>query len=78
MQRFIDWYLAVVSARVLDWNRIHTRLWSWRKLVEGLFTEVWVQLREPIGDIEVPKEAISNLNLMRQGEDVIFLELRGG
>ena len=46
-------------------------------MVEGLFTEVWVGLREPIKDVEFHKEALSNLNLMGQGEDMIFQEPLG-
>lgn len=64
----------VVSAWVLAGNRIHTHLRSRRKLLEGLFTQVLVGLREPIRDVEAPKEAINNYDLVGQGEDLVFLE----
>ena len=38
---------------------------------------LWVGLREPIKDVEFHKEALSNLNLMGQGEDMIFQEPLG-
>lgn len=35
-------------------------------------------VKRPIKNVEAPEEAISNLNLMGQGEDVVFLESSGG
>lgn len=43
-------------------------------MVERLFTKVCGGLREPVRDVEAPKEAINNHDLVGQGEDVVFLE----